>query len=114
MGVEKWLRRERADIQDGQVDASIHDEYDPQSFYARCCAARPTGRRRAPARAVDKRAQRARRGRQRELYNRRIYWNVRAIDRILPFDVLPCGAPNPVIRAIEVPFGVGEKQLQAF
>ena len=43
-----------------------------------------------------------------ELYNRGIYWDARAIDRILPFDVMPCGAPNPVIRAIEVPFGVGE------
>ena len=37
-----------------------------------------------------------------ELYNRGIYWDARAIDPILPFDVLPCGAPNRVIRAIEV------------
>src|SRR6516164_4501451 len=35
---EEW-----ADIQGGQVDPSILDDYDPRASIARCCAARPVG-----------------------------------------------------------------------
>src|SRR6516165_5717299 len=86
--------REGADIAGRQMDPSVLDEYDPSSFYCemlRSAASRVVRERlaRLSINALKERAAAA----NAELYNLgitfTIYSDAKAIDRILPFDVLP-------------------------